>query len=173
MTNKRTIWIHPATYTFCLEQPEKDYETLWVERPGWGYLMRTDLWNQTESTVADLVAQGFVELTPATDPEISFCPSCGMYIHAIPGLLKERHMNECGGSGEDQMAMEDHMVSEIRREIHERRILAKIEQEREELREAEKRERFDRIKAEAATRQVAKDRKKRLKDETREQLRKR
>jgi hypothetical protein len=173
MTTTRTIWIHPATYTYRLEPPEQDYQSLWVERAGWGYLMRTDLWAQVESTIATLVNQGFAEMAPATDTEVSFCPHCRMYIHAVPGMLKEKHMAECGGAGEDNLAMEDRMISEIRREIHERRILQRIEQERQELEEAEKRERFDRIKEETAARQLSKDRKKRLKDETRELLRKR
>ncbi len=172
MKRLRHMWIHPATYTYREDAPENLLETLWVERPGWGYLLRRDLWLKTESSAEELVQDGYVQMNSQTDEEVSFCPFCRMYICAIPGYLKEKHFLECGGGGENHLALEDAMVSEQRRLLFERKILAQRQREKEELEEMERKERFDRVKEEAQTRQLSKDRKKRLKEYTKEFLRK-
>jgi hypothetical protein len=166
------MWIHPATYTYRPDQPETDLETLWIERLGWGYLLRRDLWLKVETSEEELIQEGYEALRPPTDKEVSTCPYCHMHICGIPGYLKERHFLECGGSGEDHLAMEDSMISDLRRANYERGILERRQRELEELEEMERKERFDRIKEESQARQLSKDRKKRLKDETRELLKK-
>jgi hypothetical protein len=165
------MWIHPATYTYREDEPESLLETLWVERPGWGYLLRRDLWLRTEAAAQELVRQGYVPMSPRTDGDVSFCPFCRMHICAIPGYLKEKHFLECGGGGENHLAIEDSMISEQRRLMYESKILAQRQREKEELEEMERKERFDRIKEEAQSRQLSKDRKKKLKQDTRDLLR--
>jgi hypothetical protein len=108
-----------------------------------------------------------------TNEEVSVCPHCGMHIDSIPGYLRERHETECGGGGEGHLAMEDRMISDQRMIIHERKIREQEQRARQELEDAEKKERFDRIRDEAMARQLGKDRKKKLKDEARELLKKR
>lgn len=166
------MWIHPATYTYRSDPPENALETLWVERHGWGYLLRRDLWLRVDASPEQLDEEGYEALRPDTDAEVSVCPFCRMHICGIPGYLKETHFAECGGSGEDHLALEDSMISEQRRLIYERTILERRQRELEELEEAERKERFDRIKDEAQARQLSKDRKKRLKQETRDLLKK-
>ena len=166
------MWIHPATYTYRMDQPENELDSLWVERPGWGYLLRRDLWVNVDVSAEELRQQGYEEMRPETDEQVSYCPFCHMYICDIPGYLQEAHFLECGGSGEDPLALEDSMISEQRRLMFERTVMAKRRRELEELEEAERKERFDRIKDEAQARQLSKDRKQRLKKETRELLRK-
>jgi hypothetical protein len=166
------MWIHPATYTFRTDQPDNPLETLWVARSGWGYLLRRDLWLNIDASAEELIREGYEAMKPLTDGEVSLCPYCRMYICGIPGYLREQHFSACGGSGEDHLALEDSMISEQRRLMFERQVLARRQRELEELEEMERKERFDRIKDEAQARQLSKDRKKRLKDLTRETLRK-
>jgi hypothetical protein len=168
----QAMWIHPSTYTYRSDEPENLLDTLWVERPGWGYLLRRDLWLRIECSAEDLIRQGYVEMRPLSEGEVSFCPFCHMYICAIPGYLKEKHFLACGGGGENLLAMEDAMISEQRRLMYERKISEQKRREKEELEEMERKERFDRVKEEAQARQLSKDRKKRLKVDTKELLRK-
>jgi hypothetical protein len=168
----RAMWIHRATYTYRADEPDNLLEALWVERPGWGYLLRRDLWIEMECSADELIQQGYVEMRPATDGEVSFCPLCRMYICAIPGYLRERHFLECGGGAENHLATEDQMISDLRRANYELKIFEQKRREQEELEEMERKERFGRIKEEAQARQLSKDRKKRLKEDTRELLRK-
>jgi hypothetical protein len=173
MAKRQVFWVHPTSYTYRVDEPEKLLETLWVERPGWGYLMRSDLWLSRECSEEELLSKGYREMVPVADGQASLCPFCRMYICDIPGYLVEKHMAECGGGRGEPYALLENAINEQRRVIHERRILEAIQRAKEELEEAERRERFDRIREEQLERQQQKDRKKRLKEEVRDQLRNR
>jgi hypothetical protein len=168
-----SFWIHPATYTYRFDEPERMLETLWCERPGWGYLRRRDLWLRVETTAEELDRQGFVPRLPPAEDGARLCPYCGMYICGIPGFLVEKHLGECRGGEENWMRLEDILIDDVRRTRYERKILEQQLREQAELAEAEKRERFDRIREENAARQQSKDRKARLRRETKEELRNR
>jgi hypothetical protein len=172
MNESVTVWIHPSTYTFSYEEPANRLETLYVARPGWGYLMVTDLWVRVESQPEELHERGFVEKEPLSSADVFTCPHCGMYVCGVPGYLVQKHLDVCGGNAEDHLAMEDSMISDIRRTVYERKILAGKQQEQEEMEAAEKKERFDRIREDAMARQLSKDRKKRMKQELRDQIKK-
>jgi hypothetical protein len=172
--NDHTVWVHPASYTFRSDQPERLIETLWVQRSGWGYLKRRDMWIRTDQSIEELEARGYQAWIPPHQANETFrCPSCGMYISNVPGYLAKKHVAACSGSDENWQATEDKMIAGIREEIYQRRLIEQKRRELEEQAEMERQERFDRIREEQQTRQSAKDRKKRLKEETREQLRKR
>ncbi len=173
MAKKRTYWIHAASLTYREDSPEKMIETLWVARAGWGYLKRRDLWVARESTVEELVAQGYAPRRPPSDEEVSLCPRCGMYICSIPGYLVHKHATECGGGAGEGSALDEALIQAERLKKYEQKILADKLREAAEQEEMERRERFDRIRDEQLARQLSKDRKKRLKEETRQELRKR
>lgn len=170
--NTQTLWIHPASYTYRSDYPERMIETLWVERQGWGYLMRRDLWIPTDLSVEELEAQGYERWTPPGKDDAFRCPSCGMYICRVPGYLARKHIQACGAGGEDWQKIEDAMISNIRMEMYHQRLLEEKRRELEEQMELARQERFDRIREEQQARQLAKDRKRRLREETREKLRK-
>jgi hypothetical protein len=168
----REIWIHQASYTYRLDPPRSMIETIWAERPGWGYLKRRDLWVLFEATEDELIEFGFVEQQPSTDGDVKRCPSCGMYISSVPGYLVAKHLAECRGTGENTYKIEEaashgQRVAKFERELNDRSL-----REQQEQKEAVLRERFDRIKEENLARQKSKDRKGRMKQETREHLRK-
>jgi hypothetical protein len=168
------MWIHPASYTYRPDEPERMLETLWCERPGWGYLRRRDLWTESEASAEELERQGFVRREPVSEEDgARLCPHCGMYMSSIPGFLTVRHLAECRGGEENWMKIEEMLTEDVRRKRYEGAILEAKLREQSELAEAEKRERFDRIKEDQATRQYAKDRKAKLKRETKEELRNR
>lgn len=169
---KRTIWVHPASYTFSLDEPERILETIWGERPGWGFLRRKDMWIKQETTVEELLGKGYVLKNTASAGGACACPTCGMHIEGIPGNLVAKHMSECAGAGEDWQSLENTVIDEVRIKLHLAKILAEKLRIEKELEEAEKRERFERIREENLARQRQKDRKARLKRETREELRK-
>jgi hypothetical protein len=173
MTRDRNIWIHPASYTYRLDEPERLLETLWCERTGWGYIRRRDLWVRSEVSAEELERKGFVRRDPLSEDGARLCPHCGMYICSIPGFLTEKHLAKCRGGEENWMKIEDILTEDVRRKRYETAILQARLRAQTELAEAEKRERFDRIKEDQTTRQQAKDRKARLKRETKEELRNR
>lgn len=173
MPRNRTVWVHPASYTYSFDRPEKTIETLWSARKGWGYLKRRDMWIARDVSPGELEAGGYEALKAPDDPAVKICAHCGLYMSDIPGSLMSKHMAECGGSGENWLALEDSVIHDIRVKKYHAKILAQKMREQQELEEQEKRERFDRIREDAAARQTAKDRKKRLKQETREELRNR
>jgi hypothetical protein len=173
MGKQQTLWIHPASYTFSPDAPEKLMETVWAERPGWGYMRRRDLWIEKVCTIEEMQAQGYVLKKPVDGEEVQLCPHCGMYICSIPGALLQKHRAECKGGHEEWKILEDALIQDQRRRNFEAEIMAARLREQEEQELAGKRERFDRIREEQVTRQEAKDRKKRLRRETREELRRR
>jgi hypothetical protein len=173
MAKEQTFWVHQASFTYRIDPPEKILETLWSARKGWGYLKRRDLWTQKRCTIEELVNDGFEPIKPQGHPDVKVCPHCGMYMCDIPGSLMTKHIALCKGGGENWLAIEDAIVHDIRVKQYFGKIMAEKLREQQELEEAEKRERFDRIREDAQTRQLAKDRKKRLKQETREELKNR
>lgn len=173
MTTEEIIWIHPATFTYRYDAPEKILETLWCERAGWGYLRRRDLWIVSDLSPGDLEAWGYVLREPLNGDKARACPFCGMYICSIPGALVTKHFSECRGGGENWQKIEDILTEDQRRKKYEAKILSEKMRLETELAEMEKRERFDKIKDEQSVRQLRKDRKARLKRETKEELKSR
>lgn len=169
----QTLWIHQATFTFTDKEPSVQVEALWVAHPGWGYLQRKDLWIKVQDDPAHLESRGFVRLPENGETPCIECPHCGMRIFSIPGYFISKHRGICGGGEEDYYAMEEQLISVQRLKWYE----AKLERERlrleKELAEAEKRERFDRIREDQLQKQRQKDRKLRLKEEARKTLRER
>jgi hypothetical protein len=172
-TSEQTTWIHQATFTYRLDPPEKVLETLWCERAGWGYLRRRDLWIASDLSPEELEAWGYVLREPVSEDGAQCCPHCGMYIYSIPGALVTKHIVQCRGGGENWQKIEEIVTEDQRRIKYEAKVLAEKLRLETELAEMEKRERFDRIKEEHATRQMQKDRKARLRRETKEELRSR
>lgn len=172
MKKRRTFWIHPAGYTYRTDEPKVVLQTLWVERPGWGYIRRRDMWVPRVCSEEELIAEGYARRNPPTGDETRVCPSCGMYIDGIPGALVAKHISQCRGLAEDGTKLEEILIQDQRIRIYERKLRLQREQELAELLEAERRERFDKVKEENVARQLGKDRKARLKREAREQLRK-
>jgi hypothetical protein len=173
MSEKCTVWVHEASFTFRLDEPRRILETIWSERPGWGYIRRKDLWVPRECSIEELRRAGYVLRKPVAEDGAQVCPHCNMYIVGIPGHLVKKHVAECGGGGEDWKKLEDTLMENIRLRLHEARILAEKVRIERELEEAEKKERFERVKEEMLARQRDKDRKARLRRETREELRRR
>lgn len=170
MSKKQTMWVHPSSLTFRLDEPTKVLETIWSERPGWGFIKRRDLWQRKECSIDDLLRAGYVLRRPVSEDGALTCPYCGMYIVGIPGNLVRKHFAECGGGGEDWMKLEAAVMDDVRIKQHQARLMAeKLRMERE-LAEAEKKERFDRIRDEQLVRQKDKDRKARLRRTTKEEL---
>ena len=174
MAEKQLIWVHPASYLYRLDEPTMLLETVWISHPDWGYIKRRDLWVQQEATLEQLKSQGYIEHKDSNGEEIRSCPFCGMYIESVPGFLVRQHFEECGGIGEEDWRKLEEAVVSIKREREFReKVIAEILRKKQEAEEMEKRERYERIKEEQAARQLAKDRKRRLKQETKDQLRKR
>jgi hypothetical protein len=169
MAKQQTFWIHPASFTCRLDRPEQILETLWVERQGWGYLRRRDLWIKTDCSFEELQADGYVLRMPPGEEEVVVCPCCGMYMQSIPGSLVQKHVAGCRGGDEDWQKIEEAMISEQRINAYEAKILAEKLREQAELADAERRERHDKIREGMLARQVRKDRKKRIKEETKEE----
>jgi len=92
-----------------------------------------------------------------------------MYICSIPGALAAKHFSECRGGGENWQKIEEILIEDQRRRRYEKKMLAEKVRLETELAETEKRERFDKIKDEHTVRQLQKDRKARLRRETKEE----
>jgi len=131
------------------------------------------MWIKKECVLQELLDLGYVERTPPGWGGAEICPYCGMYIASIPGSLVGKHFAACGGDKEGWMKIEESLIQDQRVRRFEKHLMEKKLREQEELEEQERRDRFDRIRDEAVSRQQAKDRKKRLKEETREELRRR
>jgi hypothetical protein len=173
MSPIQTIWVHPASYTYSVDDPPNLLETLWCERPGWGYLKRRDLWIRKEVDLQEIISAGYQPRRPASEHGVSVCPFCKMYMSSIPGSLVNKHKSECGGSAEDWQALEEGLITDIRMRKYEQKIADEKRREQEELVDAERRDRQDKIKEGLVARQLGKDRKRRLKQETKEELRNR
>ncbi|HMK36467.1 MAG TPA: hypothetical protein VK463_15445 [Desulfomonilaceae bacterium] len=169
MSSKQILWVHPASYTYRLDKPENLLETIWCERPGWGYLRRRDLWIKKETSAQELRAAGFHELPPVSDETAFVCTFCGMRISSIPGSLVNKHKAECSGAGENWQALEETVINDVRMRKYEAKLAEARRREQEELLESERRERQDKIKEGLVSRQLQKDRKRRLKQETKEE----
>jgi hypothetical protein len=173
MRSKQSFWIHAASFTYRADKPDKLIETLWVERPGWGYVRRRDLWTLCECSAEDLRARGYMLRRPDSDEFVRHCPFCGMYVCDIPGYLAQKHFSECGGPAENWQTIEETLISDQRMKKYEAKIIERKLQELADQQQAEKRERYDRIKEEMSLRQQQKDRKKRMKEETKQDWQKR
>ena len=170
---KEVFWVHQASFTYRLDEPERALETVWTAHPGWGYLRRRDLWIRREGSIAEIKAQGYVERKPLSDEAVRICPFCLMYIRSIPGSLVQKHLAQCGGSVEDWLKLEQEVVDDVRRKNYEKAVLEEQMLALAEQDALERKERFERVREELAQRQLEKDRKKRLKEETRQELRNR
>ncbi len=168
MRKPQTFWIHPASFTCRLDRPDQLLETIWAERQGWGYLQRRDLWIKRECSLEELVAEGYVLRKAAEEEDVVVCPHCGMYMHAIPGSLVHKHISHCRGGNENWQKIEDVIISEQRLKVYLAKILAEKMREQAELEDAERRERYDKIRDGMLARQTKKDRKKRLKEEVKQ-----
>ncbi len=148
-------------------------ETLWISHPGWGYIRGRDLWVKVEASPEEMEQSGFVPLNATTDGQTHRCPHCRMLICDMPGGLVSKHLAACGGSEEKWQKFEDLLITDQRIKWLEARILAQMLREKTEREEAERKERFGKIRGEMLSRQQAKDRKKRMKEQTRQEWKKR
>lgn len=172
-TREKEIWIHSASFTYRVDEPGRLFETVWAERPGWGFIRRADQWIKTNQSEKELLSQGYVLRKPLSDEDVKVCASCGMYLCSIPGWLENQHLSECSGSGTDQRKLDEMVLDEQRIKRFEEKIRMKALQEKLEREAEEKRERTERMREEMLVRQMAKDRKKILKEEARDQLKNR
>ena len=131
-------------------------------------MRRRDLWIKRECSLEELVAEGYVLRKAAGEEDVVVCPCCGMYMHAIPGSLVQKHISQCRGGNEDWQKIEDVIISEQRLKVYLAKILAEELKEQAELEDAERRDRYDKIREGMVARQTRKDRKKRLKEETKQ-----
>jgi hypothetical protein len=169
MPKQQTFWIHPASLTCRLDSPDPLLETVWVERQGWGYLRRRDLWIKRDCSLEELESEGYVLRKTPGDEDVLVCPYCRMYMQTIPGSLVQKHIAACRGGNEDWQKLEDALISDQRMQAYEAKILAEKLREEAELADAERRDRYDKIREGNVARQTRKDRKKRLKEETKEE----
>lgn len=173
MSLQNILWLHRATWLYRRDSPENILELIWTAHPGWGFLRGRDMWISHEMTPEEAEAKGYVEGEASDEDAETVCSNCGMRMISIPGTLRSKHYAECCGMDEDWRKIEATMIEERRRTDYERRLIEeKLRQERE-LLEEEKRERLEKSKEDQLARQLAKDRKRRLKLETRKTLRER
>ncbi|MEW6530766.1 MAG: hypothetical protein AB1473_08025 [Thermodesulfobacteriota bacterium] len=173
MEKQETFWVHQASRSYRRDRPDRILERVWRAHPAWGYLQGRDLWISRECTEDELIAEGFLEIRPAGEPNSDRCPHCGMIMNLIPGSLAQKHLSDCGGGNEDWSKIENFIVDAKRMRDYEARLRDEALRKQREAEELEKQERLDRAREEFQARQQAKDRKKRLKEETKETLRKR
>lgn len=166
----KRLWIHSASFTYRLDEPEKLFETIWAPRPGWGYILRRDLWIESSRSQEELVSNGYVPRESLDHETVKVCISCGMYICSVPGSLLNKHLAQCAGGSEGKRKIEEFVLDEHRMKRFEALMKAQKLREKQEEEAAEKRDKFERIKDEILARQQAKDRKKRLKQETKDQI---
>lgn len=164
------IWIHKATFSYRVERPTSEWQTLWVFRKGWGYMKRRDMWTPLRIDEDDLRKQGFVPLKLGSDPDVHVCKTCGLTMESIPGFLRQKHHALCARNSEEGRKLDEIMIEDQRIKIAEARLRRKELQERLEEEAEQKRERFDEIREETALKQMSRNRRQRLRDEAREQL---
>ena len=126
------------------------------------------MWIKRECSLEELVAEGYVLKKAAGEEDVVVCPYCRMYMHAIPGSLVQKHISHCRGGNENWQKIEDVIISEQRLKVYLAKILAEKLREQAELEDAERRERYDKIRDGMLARQTRKDRKKRLKEEVKQ-----
>jgi hypothetical protein len=164
------IWIHKASFSYQLERPTSEWQTLWVFRPGWGYMKRRDIWTSLRIPEDDLRKQGFVPLKPGSDPDVHVCKTCRLYMDSIPGFLRQKHHAACARNSEEGRKIDEMMIEDQRIKIAEAKLRQKELHERLEEEAEQKKERFDEIREETALKQESRNRRQRLRDEAREQL---
>ncbi|MEW6347589.1 MAG: hypothetical protein AB1646_00880 [Thermodesulfobacteriota bacterium] len=169
---KEVLWIHPATLTYRRDSPRRVMEALWVERRGWGYLRRRDVWIKVTDSVERLIAMGYEERSLPDSPGVVTCPYCGLYACGVAGAYVKKHLADCRGT-DNGSALEEMLIDDIRLKRHHARILEAKLRAIQEQEEQERRERMDKAKEEALAAQASKDKKKRMKEETRQELRNR
>lgn len=169
----RRFWIHQSSFLFRRDKPETMIETVWIAHPNWGYIRRRDLWVSVECSEQELRARGFIERKQPPDEAVTFCPHCGMYISGVPAFLIHKHSSICGGPGQEWLKMEEVMISDRRVAYYEKLIADRLAAEKAEQEAQERKERFDKVREENLARQMQKDRKKRLKEETKREWKQR
>ncbi len=164
------IWVHCGTFSYRLTRPEREWETLWVQRPGWGLLKRKDLWRPTTLSESELTTQGFALVDPHSTQGTHRCPTCGAVIIDVPGSLVRKHLQQCHAFSDEGRKLDEFVLDEQRLKIAEEK-LQREQRERQLEQEAElKRQRAERIREETAARQAERDRKRRLKEEAKDQF---
>jgi len=168
--SERPLWVHRASLSYRMDRPAAEWQTLWVFRPGWGYMKRRDIWTAVDLAEENIQKQGFTLLRPASDPEVHICRKCGLYMESVPGTLRKKHQAICGHSPDEGRKLDEIMIEDQRIRIAEHKLrLAEIQKRLE--REAElKKERFDKIREEITAKQFQRNRRQQLRDEAREQL---
>ncbi len=172
-SERRVYWLHPSSFTYRIDPPRTLLQTLWIAHPGWGYIRRRDLWVEEECSRDELHERGFQELDPDADEIADSCPFCNMLIVGVPGALMRRHLSECGDMGEHWLSIEDAVLSDVRLKAYERKLIEEARRAKEEAEYQEKRGRFEKIRQENLARQMSRDRKRRLREETKEGWKKR
>lgn len=169
-TTGRVVWVHRATFSYRLDRPPRKWQTLWVFRPGWGYMKRRDIWTALDLTEEDARNQGFAPLKPASDPEVHVCRRCGLHMESIPGSLRKKHQAACGGNHDEARKLDEIMIQDQRMRIAEQKLRLAEMQKRLEQEAEQKKERFDKIREETGAKQLLRNRRQQLRDEAREQL---
>ena len=131
------------------------------------------MWIALRASPEAMDRTGFVELNSDSDGDVTRCPHCEMLISGVPGGLVSKHLAQCGGSEEQWQKMEERMITDLRVKWLEEKIIAEMIRIKAEREEAERKERFGRIREEMLVRQQAKDKKKRMREQTRKELRNR
>ncbi len=167
---KNGVWVHHASGLCRSDTPIKLIETIWIETPGWGYMLRRDLWTYADDFVSDPVSSGYKNLASFGKEDIRRCPGCGLLMIGVPGALASSHIFSCSDMSRSSRQIDDIMIENRRTRLHEAEVMLRLQREKDEREEAERRERTEKLRDEGLARLMAKDRKKRLKDEAREQL---
>ncbi|MGC8906318.1 MAG: hypothetical protein ACP5M0_02630 [Desulfomonilaceae bacterium] len=164
------IWVHRATFSYRLTRPAREWESLWVQRRGWGLLKRKDLWVATTLSESELAAQGYACIDPQPIEGMRACPNCGAVIIDVPGSLAQKHLQQCNAFTEEGRKLDEFMLDEQRLKIAEEKLRREQRQKQLEQEAELKRERAERIREETAARQAERDRKRRLKEEAKDQF---
>jgi hypothetical protein len=167
---KNSVWVHHASGLYCSDTPIRLLETIWIETPGWGYMLRRDLWTYADDFISRPVSSGYKDLESYGKEDLRRCPSCGLLMIGLPGALASSHIASCSDGSRSSLQIDEIMIENRRIKLHEAEVMLRLQREKGEKEEAERRERTEKLRDEVLARLVAKDRKKRLKDEAREQL---
>jgi hypothetical protein len=168
-----TLWIHQASSTFRRDEPARLVQTVWVADPDWGFRVSRDQWITTERSVEDLVKSGYREVGGPDDAGVTVCPHCMTHMQGLPGSLVQKHLQACAGSGDDWRATEAAVIADCRLKQFEAQIEAEKKRAKEEAAAQEKKERFDRMREEIQKQQLAKDKKRKIREEAKRDLHKR
>jgi hypothetical protein len=167
---KEVVWVHHGGGLYCANTPTRLIETVWIERPGWGYVLRRDLWTCSDEAIGDLVSSGYRDLDAFGKDDLRSCKGCGLLMIGVPGALVSSHIVSCNAGAKSLRKIDEIIIEKQRIKLHEAEVMLRLQRERAEREEAERRERTEKLRDEGLARLAAKDRKKRLKDEAKEQL---